>query len=73
MQVSNIPIDYKPRTNLLSGKTILVTGAGDGIGRSAALNYAKYGASVLLLGRTGANWRPYTMKSKTQADQSLAL
>ena len=53
MQVSNIPIDYKPRTNLLSGKTILVTGAGDGIGRSAALTYAKYGASVLLLGRTG--------------------
>ena len=54
MQLSNIPIDYKPRTNLLSGKTILVTGAGDGIGRSAALNYAKYGASVLLLGRTGS-------------------
>ena len=54
MQVSNTPIDYKPRTNLLSGKTILVTGAGDGIGRSAALNYAKYGASVLLLGRTGS-------------------
>ena len=52
MQTSSIPIDYKPRTNLLSGKTILVTGAGDGIGRSAALNYAKYGASVLLLGRT---------------------
>ncbi len=52
MQTSSIPIDYKPRTNLLSGKTILVTGAGDGIGRSAALNYARYGASVLLLGRT---------------------
>ncbi|MDG2045866.1 MAG: YciK family oxidoreductase [Halioglobus sp.] len=52
MQILSIPIDYKPRTNLLSGKTILVTGAGDGIGRSAALNYAKHGASVLLLGRT---------------------
>ena len=54
MQVSNIPVDYKPLTSLLSGKTILVTGAGDGIGRSAALNYARYGASVLLLGRTGS-------------------
>ena len=54
MQVSNIPVNYQGRANLLSDKTILVTGAGDGIGRSAALNYAKYGASVLLLGRTGS-------------------
>ena len=54
MQSSKIPLDYIPRNNLLSGKTILVTGAGDGIGRSAALSYAKYGASVLLLGRTGS-------------------
>jgi len=30
----------------------MVTGAGDGIGREAALTYARYGASLLLLGRT---------------------
>ena len=54
MEVSLIPAGYKPRARLLSGKTILVTGAGDGIGRTAALNYAHYGASVLLLGRTGS-------------------
>jgi len=46
------PDDYLPRADLLAGKTILVTGAGDGIGRSAALSYAKHGATVLLLGRT---------------------
>lgn len=36
----------------LRGKNILVTGAGDGIGKVAALTYAKYGATVLLLGKT---------------------
>jgi NAD(P)-dependent dehydrogenase (short-subunit alcohol dehydrogenase family) len=36
----------------LAGKTILVTGAGDGIGRAAALSYAEHGATVILLGRT---------------------
>lgn len=36
----------------LAGRTILVTGAGYGIGREAALTYARAGATVLLLGRT---------------------
>lgn len=36
----------------LSGRTIMVTGAGYGIGRTAALTYARAGATVLLLGRT---------------------
>jgi len=49
-----IPSNYRPRANLLAGKNILVTGAGDGIGRSAALTYARYGATCLLLGRTGS-------------------
>lgn len=43
---------YQPQDNCLLGKNILVTGAGDGIGRVAALTYAKYGATVLLLGKT---------------------
>lgn len=47
-----IPDNYEPRAELLSGKTILITGAGDGIGRVAATTYARYGATVLLLGRT---------------------
>ncbi|WP_198677678.1 YciK family oxidoreductase [Pseudidiomarina homiensis] len=36
----------------LEGKVILVTGAGDGIGKEAALTFAKAGATVILLGRT---------------------
>ncbi|MEL0620268.1 YciK family oxidoreductase [Psychrobacter proteolyticus] len=46
--------NFVPSSNCLDGKTILVTGAGDGIGRVAALTYARYGATVLLLGRTSS-------------------
>ncbi|BET96912.1 YciK family oxidoreductase [Xenorhabdus taiwanensis] len=44
--------DYQPNSHLLQKKIILVTGAGDGIGREAALTYARHGAQVILLGRT---------------------
>lgn len=36
----------------LKDKVILVTGAGDGIGKTASLTYASLGATVLLLGKT---------------------
>lgn len=36
----------------LSGRLILVTGAGAGIGKAAAMTYAKAGATVILVGRT---------------------
>ncbi|QEW32054.1 YciK family oxidoreductase [Erwinia billingiae] len=42
---------YQPKDNLLTGRIILVTGASDGIGREAAVTYARYGAEVVLLGR----------------------
>ena len=44
--------EYQAPPNLLKDKIILVTGAGDGIGKAAALSYAKHGATVILLGRT---------------------
>ncbi|MEJ2042795.1 MAG: YciK family oxidoreductase [Reinekea sp.] len=36
----------------LKDRAILITGAGDGIGKAAALAYAKAGANIVLLGRT---------------------
>lgn len=44
--------DYSIKDACLLKKTILVTGAGAGIGRSAAITYAKLGATVILLGKT---------------------
>ncbi|GAB2518282.1 YciK family oxidoreductase [Microbulbifer agarilyticus] len=43
---------YQAPADLLKDKVILVTGAGDGIGRAAAKAYAAHGATVILLGRT---------------------
>jgi NAD(P)-dependent dehydrogenase (short-subunit alcohol dehydrogenase family) len=47
-----IMFDYQAPQQLLQERIILVTGAGDGIGRAAALSFAAKGATVILLGRT---------------------
>ncbi|MDP2522015.1 YciK family oxidoreductase [Neptunomonas phycophila] len=44
--------DYQAPESLLADRYIVVTGAGDGIGKAAAIAYAKHGATVILLGRT---------------------
>ena len=48
----HIPVDYQPAADALAGRIIMVTGATAGIGRSAALAYAKHGATVVLVGRS---------------------
>ncbi|MBX9762064.1 MAG: YciK family oxidoreductase [Pseudomonadaceae bacterium] len=47
--------DYTARPDLLNGRVILVTGAGRGIGATAAKTFAAHGATVLLLGKTEEN------------------
>jgi NAD(P)-dependent dehydrogenase (short-subunit alcohol dehydrogenase family) len=45
-------VQYQAKENLLKDRIIMITGAGSGIGKAAAITYAAAGATVILAGRT---------------------
>ena len=51
-------------SDALAGQVIVVTGAGDGIGKAAALDFARAGAQVVLIGRTRKNSKRCTIRLK---------
>jgi short-subunit dehydrogenase len=53
----------------LLNKTILITGASDGIGEVLAVEFSKLGSNIILLGRNPAKLD----KVYDQLDQSFAL
>ncbi len=55
---STLPPGYAATPDMLAGRVILVTGAGQGLGRAAALAFAQHGASVILHGRDLAKLEP---------------
>lgn len=59
-------LDFQPKSNAFHNKTILITGAGDGIGKEAAKQFAHYGANTILLGRT-------VSKLESTYDECIAL
>lgn len=62
-----VAVHYQPQRHLLKDRIILVTGASDGIGREAALTYARYSASVILLGRNDKNCAPSPRRLNARA------
>jgi NAD(P)-dependent dehydrogenase (short-subunit alcohol dehydrogenase family) len=49
--VKNMPIESKPETKPLAGEHAIITGGGSGIGAAAAVELARLGARITLIGR----------------------
>lgn len=51
----------------LQNKTILVTGASQGLGEQVAKAYAEAGATVILVARHQKSWKKFMMRLSKQA------
>jgi len=63
-------VHYQPQRDLLNDRIILVTGASDGIGKEAALTYARYGARLILLGRDDAKLQQVARDIEQEGQQA---
>ena len=60
-------------TGRFKGKVAFVTGGGDGIGRTIAVQFAKGGASVVVTGRTAAKIKETVQRIETGGGKALAV
>ncbi len=69
-----VPANYTPASDALKDRVILVTGAGAGIGQAVAIECARRGATVVLLGRTQAKLeQTYDAIEKIDAPRAAIL
>ncbi|GKX61897.1 NAD(P)-dependent oxidoreductase [Pragia fontium] len=64
---------YQAPRDLLNQKIIMVTGASDGIGKEAALTYARHGAQLILLGRSESKLKQVAQEISQQGGQPATL
>ncbi|MDR0806726.1 MAG: YciK family oxidoreductase [Enterobacteriaceae bacterium] len=64
---------YQAPRDLLNQKIIMVTGASDGIGKEAALTYARHGARLILLGRSETKLKQVQQEISAQGYEPASL
>ena len=63
---------FQPPLNFLKDKTVMITGASDGIGKCCALHFAQYGANLILLGRSKEKLEEvYDLVDKIRPDSTV--
>ncbi|MFT8314183.1 MAG: amino acid adenylation domain-containing protein [Clostridium sp.] len=80
--LSAVPLDNENRgiglrehhtEGQLSNKVAVITGGGTGIGRAIALNIAKEGAAVIIIGRTGSKLQQVTREIRNFGGEAYAI
>lgn len=67
------PVPAPAATDLLAGRTVLVTGAGGGVGEGIALACATHGANVVIAARRLETGEPVAAEIRSRGGQAVAV